>query len=170
VLFHLEHALQDASVAKNGERRTISRQMLYVEMNAEGQARHLDYAPYLDYRPLQADEPGADVLMGRTESAWITRDLEQKALAHAIARSAFYRCFLPVAAFFSPGGRSVLTACYARATRICAARLSIFIAGPGPRRRPPGVRGPGCCTRCAFFCACCGDIICLWVYHKCNNY
>src|SRR4029077_16071546 len=86
VLFHLEHALQDASVAKNGERRTISRQMLYVEMNAEGQACHLHYAPYLDYRPLQADEPNADVLLGRTESAWITRDLEQKALAHAIAK------------------------------------------------------------------------------------
>jgi hypothetical protein len=86
VLFHLEHALQDASVAKNGERRTISRQMLYVEMNAEGQACHLHYAPYLDYRPLQADEPGADVLLAQTECAWITRDLEQKALAHAIAQ------------------------------------------------------------------------------------
>jgi hypothetical protein len=85
VLFHLEHALQDASVLKNGARRTISRQMLYVEMNAEGHARHLHYAPYLDYRPLQADEPGPDVLLARPECAWITRDFEQKALAYAIA-------------------------------------------------------------------------------------
>jgi superfamily II DNA or RNA helicase len=85
VLFYLEHAVQDASLLKNGDRRTISRQMLYVEMDATGQARHIHYAPYLDYRPLLADEPGVDALLACPESAWITRDLEQKALVHAIA-------------------------------------------------------------------------------------
>jgi hypothetical protein len=85
VLFYLEHAIQDASLLKNDDRRTISRQMLYVELDADGQARHLHYAPYLDYRPLRADEPGVDALLVRPESAWITRDLEQKALAHAVA-------------------------------------------------------------------------------------
>ena len=85
VLFYLEHAIQDASLLKNGDRRTISKQMLYVELDAAGKARHLHYAPYLDYRPLRADEPGVDALLARPESAWITRDLEQKALAHAIA-------------------------------------------------------------------------------------
>jgi hypothetical protein len=84
VLFYLEHAVQDASLLKSGDRRTISKQMLYVELDSAGQARHLHYAPYLDYRPLKPDEPGADVLLARPESAWITRDLEQKALAHAI--------------------------------------------------------------------------------------
>jgi superfamily II DNA or RNA helicase len=85
VLFYLEHAVQDASLLKNGDRRTISKQMLYVEMDATGQARHIHYAPYLDYRPLLADEPGVDALLACPESAWITRDLEQKALVHAIA-------------------------------------------------------------------------------------
>jgi superfamily II DNA or RNA helicase len=85
VLFYLEHAVQDASVLKNGDRRTISKQMLYVELDIAGQARHLHYAPYLDYRPLRSDEPGVDALLARPESAWITRDLEQKALVHAIA-------------------------------------------------------------------------------------
>ena len=85
VLFYLEHAIQDASLLKNGDRRTISKQMLYVELDAEGGARHIHYAPYLDYRPLLADEPAVDALLARVESAWITRDLEQKALAHAIA-------------------------------------------------------------------------------------
>jgi len=85
VLFYLEHAIQDASILKNGDRRTISKQMLYVELDVTGQAHHLHYAPYLDYRPLRTDEPGVDVLWARTESAWITRDLEQKALVHAIA-------------------------------------------------------------------------------------
>jgi len=85
VLFYLEHAIQDASLLKNGDRRTISRQMLYVELDATGNAGHLHYAPYLDYRPLRDDEPGVGALLARPESAWITRDLEQKALAHAIA-------------------------------------------------------------------------------------
>lgn len=85
VLFYMEHAIQDASLLKNGDRRTISKQMLYVELDATGQARHLHYAPYLDYRPLQADEPRVDALFERPEFAWITRDLEQKALGHAIA-------------------------------------------------------------------------------------
>jgi superfamily II DNA or RNA helicase len=85
VLFYLEHAVQDASVLKNGDRRTISKQMLYVELDATGNARHLHYAPYLDYRPMRDDEPGVDALLARPESEWITRDLEQKALAHAIS-------------------------------------------------------------------------------------
>jgi superfamily II DNA or RNA helicase len=85
VLFYLEHAVQDASVLKNGDRRTISKQMLYVELDAAGNARHLHYAPYLDYRPMRDDEPGVDALLARPESAWITRDLERIALSHAIA-------------------------------------------------------------------------------------
>jgi len=85
VLFYLEHAIQDASVISNGDRRTISKQMLYVELDQAGGARHLHYAPYLDYRPLRDDEPKVDALFSRPEFSWITRDLEQKALGHAIA-------------------------------------------------------------------------------------
>jgi SNF2 family DNA or RNA helicase len=85
VLFYLEHAIQDASLIRTGERRTISKRMLYVELDAEGNARHLNYAPYLDYRPLQDDESSVQAILDRTESAWINRELEQKALGHAIA-------------------------------------------------------------------------------------
>ena len=85
VLFYLEHAIQDASLLKNGDRRTISKQMLYVELGTDGNARRIRYAPYLDYRPLENDEPGVDAILARPESAWITRDVEQKALAYAIA-------------------------------------------------------------------------------------
>jgi SNF2 family DNA or RNA helicase len=86
VLFYLEHAIQDASLGKGGERRTISKQMLYVEMDAAGQTRHLHYAPYLDYRPLKANEPGVNELLERAETKWISRELEQKALGYAIAQ------------------------------------------------------------------------------------
>jgi superfamily II DNA or RNA helicase len=85
VLFTLEHAIQDASQLPSGERRTISRRMLYVEMDAEEHVRHLQYAPYLDYRPLAEGEPTVADLLTRPECAWITRGLEQKAQGHAIA-------------------------------------------------------------------------------------
>jgi SNF2 family DNA or RNA helicase len=85
VLFTLEHAIQDASLLPSGERRTISRRMLYVEMDAEGRTRHLQYAPYLDYRPLAENEPAVADLLARPECTWITRALEQKAQGHAIA-------------------------------------------------------------------------------------
>ena len=85
VLFYLEHAIQDASLTRSGERRNVSRQMLYVEMDANGGIRHLHYAPYLDYRPLKPDEPDINTLLDRPECAWITRELEQKAQEYAIA-------------------------------------------------------------------------------------
>jgi hypothetical protein len=85
MLFFLEHAIQDASLTRTGERRVVSRRMLYVEIEASGAARHLHYAPYLDYRPLAEDEPSADSILGRPECAWISGDLEHRAQAHAIA-------------------------------------------------------------------------------------
>jgi superfamily II DNA or RNA helicase len=85
VLLYLEHVVQDARMLSSGERRTVSRKMLYVELNAAGHAQQLQYAPYLDYRPLKADEPSVDELLARPECTWITRDLEEHAVAHAIA-------------------------------------------------------------------------------------
>lgn len=85
VLLFLEHAIQDASTTRTGERRTISRRMLYIELDASGQARHLYNAPYLDYRPLRTDEPGVSAILERPECSWITQGLEERAQAHAIA-------------------------------------------------------------------------------------
>jgi hypothetical protein len=84
VLFYLEHAVQDAGITRAGERRIISKQMLYVEIDAMDTARHLNYAPYLDYRPLAEGEPGIEALLLRPECAWIARDLERKAQGYAI--------------------------------------------------------------------------------------
>ena len=84
LLFYLEHAIQDAGLTRSGERRVVSKRMLYVEMDATGAARHLHYAPYLDYRPLRPEEPGVEEILARPECAWISRDLEKKAQAYAI--------------------------------------------------------------------------------------
>lgn len=86
VLFTLEHAIQDASLTRNGERRMISKRMLYTEIDSNGAAHHVHYAPYLDYRPLTQEEPGVDALLARPECAWITRELEGQAQAYAIAQ------------------------------------------------------------------------------------
>ncbi|KAA3609186.1 MAG: DUF3883 domain-containing protein [Planctomycetota bacterium] len=85
LLFYLEHAIQGGSQTPSGDRRVISRRMLHVEMDAAGNTRHLNYAPYLDYRPLRAEEPGIEALLERPECSWITRELEQKATSYAIA-------------------------------------------------------------------------------------
>ncbi len=85
MLFYAEHAIHDASQLPSGEQRTISKRMLYVELDAEGNARHMQYAPYLDYRPLRDDEPDIDAFLSRPECAWITREIEQRAMSHLIA-------------------------------------------------------------------------------------
>ncbi len=85
VLFYLEHAIQDAALTRSGERRVVSKRMLYVELYADGQTRHLHYAPYLDYRPLAEGEPDVETLLTRPECSWINSDLESLAQKHAIA-------------------------------------------------------------------------------------
>jgi ribosomal protein S6E (S10) len=50
----------------------------------KGAARHINYAPYLDYRPLAENEPTIDAILVRPECAWIGRDLENKALIYAV--------------------------------------------------------------------------------------
>jgi SNF2 family DNA or RNA helicase len=85
VLFYLEHSIQDAGRGQSGNRRVVSRRMLYVEQDREGKVRHVNHAPYLDYRPLALGEPGVEALLARPECQWITRDVERMAQGYAIA-------------------------------------------------------------------------------------
>ena len=86
VLFYLEHVIQDANLTRSGERRVVSKRMLYVELTADGTQRHVHYAPYLDYRPLAQNEPGVEMILARPECAWINRELEHKAQRYAVAQ------------------------------------------------------------------------------------
>ncbi|MDE3262362.1 MAG: helicase-related protein [Acidobacteriota bacterium] len=85
VLFSVEHAVQDGSVTPAGNRRVISKRVLYVEVGPDLEPRHLHYAPYLDYTPLADDDPAVEAILGRPECSWVGRDLEHKAQAHAVA-------------------------------------------------------------------------------------
>ncbi|MEK6324546.1 MAG: helicase-related protein [Acidobacteriota bacterium] len=84
ILFYLEHAIQDASLTRSGERRVVSKRMLYVELDADGTTRNMHYAPYLDYRPLAEGEPGVNAILDRPECEWITREVEQQAQGYAV--------------------------------------------------------------------------------------
>lgn len=84
VLFYLEHAIQDARLAASGERRVISRRMLYVEVDSEGKTHHVNHAPYLDYRPLLSGEPDVKTILDHSECSWISKDLELLAIRHAV--------------------------------------------------------------------------------------
>ena len=83
VLFFLEHAIRDAGRTRGGGHRVVSKRLLYVEMDAAGRARHLHYAPYLDYRPLTEGEPAAAAILARPECAWVAGGLERRAQEHA---------------------------------------------------------------------------------------
>ena len=64
VIFYLEHSIQDAGITRSGERPVVSKRMLYVgAIDSAGNARHLHYAPYLDYRPLKPDEAEVNAIL-----------------------------------------------------------------------------------------------------------
>ena len=86
VLFFLEHSIQNATVTRSGGRQVISQRVLYVEIDSAGNARHTEYAPYLDYRPLTEDEPDYDAVLERPECAWIGSGLEQTAQQYAVSQ------------------------------------------------------------------------------------
>lgn len=81
ILLYLEHSIQDARTDRAGNRRVVSRRMQFVEIDQEGTATNAGPAPYLDYRPLSADETTA--LAQTTLPEWIRGDLESKAMEHA---------------------------------------------------------------------------------------
>ncbi|MCY2954922.1 MAG: helicase-related protein [Planctomycetota bacterium] len=82
-LVYVEHAVQDARTDRGGNRRVISRQLQFAEINAKGDVQAAGYAPYLDYRPPTEEE--AKVLAALADQPWLKDDLENKALAYAVA-------------------------------------------------------------------------------------
>ncbi len=82
-LFYLDHSIQDARTDRAGNRRVVSRQMQFVEIDSRGIAHAAGYAPYLDYRPLA---PGEETFaLNLLENSWLTGDLETLALTYAVS-------------------------------------------------------------------------------------
>jgi SNF2 family DNA or RNA helicase len=80
-LVYLEHAVQDARVAAGGQRRIVSKQMQFVEINNQGDTSAAGYAPYLNYRPLSETE--LSILSQIPEPAWLRGELDSRVLEYA---------------------------------------------------------------------------------------
>ena len=84
-LFYLEQAIQDSTPTGSGERRVISREVHFVEIDTEGAIRAGGGAPYLDYRPATIEERSQ--VQALLEQDWLKGEsLERRASAYAIER------------------------------------------------------------------------------------
>ena len=83
LLFYIEDAVQDGIVLSNGNRRTISKHIHFVEIKENGTALNAGYAPYLDYRA--ADESESSAIRKWMQSQdWLCSGVEDRAKGYAI--------------------------------------------------------------------------------------
>jgi superfamily II DNA or RNA helicase len=82
-LVYLEHAIEDGRPDRSGNRRVVSKQLQFVEVQEAGQAQVAGYAPYLDYRPLADGEH--DLLEPLLDGAWLSDEIEAKGHDYAVA-------------------------------------------------------------------------------------
>jgi SNF2 family DNA or RNA helicase len=82
LLFYIEHSIQDGKVEPSGERRIISRQMQFVEIDSQGNTRSGGPAPFLDYEPLAESE--REQIGSFLAADWLKGDLESQALSYAV--------------------------------------------------------------------------------------
>jgi superfamily II DNA or RNA helicase len=85
-LFYLEHSIQDARTDNQGNRRVVSRQVQFVKIDEKGNVSNAGYAPYLDYRPLSAEEQV--IVRPLLEQKVFRKDLESEATSYAITQLA----------------------------------------------------------------------------------
>jgi len=83
LLVYLEHAIRDGRTVKSGEPRVVSQRLQFTHLSEDGSAADGGSAPYLDYRPITAEERAliADALT----APWLAAGIENRALGYAIA-------------------------------------------------------------------------------------
>jgi hypothetical protein len=84
LLVYLEHAIRDGRTVKSGEPRVVSQRLQFILLAEDGSAADGGAAPYLDFRPLAAEERTrvADLLA----APWLATGIEERALGYAIAK------------------------------------------------------------------------------------
>lgn len=88
VLFFVEQSIQDGRTTKLGERQIVSSRVMFVEIDGSDSVLHLQYAPYLDYRPLEETDPPVDAIMCRPECDWAGQEIETRVREHVVTRVA----------------------------------------------------------------------------------
>lgn len=81
-LFYLDHSVYDGVLNAHGQKRTISRQLQFVEIDGDGHVSDAGPAPYLDYRPISDDERA--LVDGELAATWLTDDLATKVEQYAV--------------------------------------------------------------------------------------
>lgn len=83
LLVYLEHAVRDGRMARSGEPRVVSQRLQFVHLMEDGSAVAGGAAPYLDCRPITAEEKAlvADVV----SAPWLADGVEDRAIAYAIS-------------------------------------------------------------------------------------
>lgn len=93
MLYYIENSIQDAKQLATGGRRTVSKEVHFVEMNEQGDVTQSGYAPYLDYRSATKEE--TEELMKVVETMpWIKPSMEDSIksfVLNTIAKEHLYR-------------------------------------------------------------------------------
>jgi superfamily II DNA or RNA helicase len=83
LLVYLEHAVRDGRVARSGEPRIVSQRLQFIHLGPDGSAGDGGSAPYLDYRPISADEQS--LVADAITAPWLASGVNERALGYAIA-------------------------------------------------------------------------------------
>jgi SNF2 family DNA or RNA helicase len=83
LLVYLEHAIRDGRTGRTGEPRVISQRLQFIFLKEDGSAVDGGSAPYLDCRPIKAEERSA--IAEVSTAPWLSQRVEDRALAYAIA-------------------------------------------------------------------------------------
>lgn len=83
VLFYLENSVQDSRQVSGGLRRTISKEVEFVELYENGEVSQAGYAPYLDYRVAKESETN-QLLEKIDDLEWLKQNMEDKIKSFAI--------------------------------------------------------------------------------------
>ncbi|MEZ5098671.1 MAG: helicase-related protein [Thermoleophilia bacterium] len=81
-LVYIEHAIQNARTLHDGQRQVVSKRLQFVELTQDWEARPAGYAPYLDYRPIEADELA--LVSPVVQVDWLDRSLEAAGIDYAV--------------------------------------------------------------------------------------
>jgi SNF2 family DNA or RNA helicase len=82
LLVYLEHAVRDARTTRSGEPRAISQRLQFILMKEDGSAMDGGPAPYLDFRPITAEERLA--VADAVSAPWLSGNVETQALGYAV--------------------------------------------------------------------------------------
>ena len=83
ILYILEHAVQDARQDKTGNRRVVSREMNFLEIDDKREMHPAGFAPYLDYAPVIESER-IDIL-SKLSGDRLSKDSESEVVSYAVA-------------------------------------------------------------------------------------